>query len=302
MYSIKSIPVFLGAIFIVLSTGCGTTRVDTSVRLPPRIEKLKDPQTVLVVDSNFSTGVLGTIRSVISSGQTHSVVDSGSASGGVVPGVIVEGQTLKPSYDIEKDQKKVNVKKRCTKRSKEGKKPCIKWKPAYHYYVYYVSESCSAGIHAKITDGESGMLLLEEDFTGYSTRDVNRRDKWPSIDGPDKVCRRAFDYSMKDFQKAFLSYKKRVRLVFVDVDDSEDSERAIEAAELGLMDRSKKLFMEAVEDTSLTEEARAWARYNLAILHEAIDELSDCREQVVLASEILGSDSKVVSLKDRCDR
>lgn len=288
-------------VFGFLGSGCGTTKVDCSVKLPPRVEKLRTAQSVYVVEDNFHGNMLGRVRAAVSKGQMHKLLDSATVAAGNQPTVIVEGQILNPRYDKTQDSERVDVEKKCTKRSTKGKKECLKWEPAHSYHIYTIKESCTHGLHSKISDGSNAQLLQERDFLSTMLKEGSRKDKWPIPMGQDKLCGTAFAEALGEFQKSFVPYKKQVRLVFVDIDDSEDAKKAVEAAELGALDRSKGLFLEALKDTALPEESRAWARFNLAIVHEAMDEFADCAEQIDLASEILGSDSKVVELKNRCE-
>jgi len=266
------------------------------------VEKLREPQAVYIVEDNFPTGALDRIRTAVASGQKHRLLDRAMVGAGNQPAVIVEGRVLAPDYEKTQDSERVDVPKECVKRSTQGKKECIKWKAAYSYYVYTISETCTHGFHAKISDGSSAQVLQERDFVFSDSKEAKRKDKWPNVVGADVLCGNSFSAAVAEFQKSFVPYRKVVSLTFVDIDDCEDANRAIEAAELGNMERSKGLFLEAVKDAGLPEESRAWARYDLAVIYEALDEFPECLEQLDLASEVLGSDSKIIALKQSCER
>jgi len=288
-----------------LISNCGTTKVKTSVKLPPRIKALRTPQTVYVTTKGFGRSVASTIRTAVGSGGVHSVLDDATVAAGNAPSVLVEGYTLSPQYGKKVESEKVKVPKKCVKRSKKGKKgkkKCIKWKAAYTYYVYTLRESCRHGVHAKLTDATSGSVLQEKDYAHLSTKEKRKKNKAPDAVGSSSLCALALSGAVSDLKKSFCKYRKSVVLVFADVSDSDDVGRGIEAAELGRISKSKELFLAGIEDAGLSDEDRAWTRYNLAVAHEALDEFADCLEQLEQAADVLGSDDKLKELRQKCDR
>jgi hypothetical protein len=288
----------------LLVVGCGGATVNTTVKVPPRIDLMTKPQQVLVVEQGFGGAVAAKMKERIASGKRHAIADESTVAAGNEPSVIVEGGVLKDRYDAERSAEEVQVERQCKKRStkgKKGKQKCILWKNAYTYYVYSIAEHCENGVRVKVTSASDGAILEERDVVGRASSEQSERDEKPAALGAASLCATAMEKAMTIFSRSFNSYRKAVELRFQSVSSSSQVTSGIEVAKLGRLGRSKELFLEAIEAPDLSDEDRAWARYNLAVAHEALDEYAACLEQIDLASEVLGADDDLVAVRKACD-
>jgi len=118
----------------------------------------------------------------------------------------------------------------------------------------------------------------------------------------EEVCRQAFMKALNRFTRYITPYYSNVTLEFQPIKDSKgQNEMAIENAKRNQFEDAHNNFKMVIQDSSLNDEERAWARYNDALTLWAIGKTAQCAEQLKKAREVLGDEKKLKNWQSQCE-
>lgn len=298
-------------LLVLVCVGCGSTRVVTRTKLPPRSQAMGEPQRVVLAQFNGARGddARRRVSSLIVRGKLHKIMDRSNqglrqaelskqlASGGAtVQGKT--GATVMVSADTLPDQYASNVErfedKKCTRWDK--KKRCTRYAKIP---VYKLTESCVVGLTGRVTRIADGQVLVQREFRGSQRRSETQAKRTPaSMRGT--LCNTAAKDAYDQFAGFITPVETTVALDFRDVADGGRSDKAVEHAKRSRFKEARKLFETAVVDPALDEEARGWSRYNLGVVLWTLAEFDACVEQLDLAAQALPSADEVTQMRARC--
>jgi len=252
------------------------------------------------------------LRSAVSRGHLHHLIDtqnqklveqefekalaSGSAASlaAVAPTgatAILSGTTSQDDYSVERDSYSVT---KCTARNKKGK--CTR---KIKVPVYTIKEKCGVAVSGRATRVADGAVLFDRTFNrAASNSDSKERENPPSR--RKEICDSAFSASVDALIAFVTPYTTNMRLDFHKVKGSDSTDKALEYVKMSKLDQARKILESTIGDASLSEEDRAWARYNLAVVQWATADFDGCIEQIGIAQETLGAESMLIDMETAC--
>lgn len=306
--------VLLAALGTVVA-GCATRRVVTHATLPPRLKAMGTQQRVRLIPFTGPRGEEATrrLRSAITRGGFHTLVDrdheaqraqeleralaagqaaelASSAPEGAT--ILISGQTHAGDYERDIEESSV---RRCVRKNRKGK--CTKM---VDVPVYELSEVCRTTVRATIKSVEAGSVIFDQEFPGAEAVVRTEEGKKPAGVGA-ALCDAAFANAMEKLVHHVTPHQKQVSLDFrVISDPAGHTEKAMEAAKLSRLEQARTLLEKVVAEPTLSDEDRAWARYNLAVVLWALARFDECVRQTEMAQATLGADSDLVGLHHGC--
>jgi|GEM_PF-3186995 len=302
--------------FILISFGCVTGDVKTRIKLPSRNIEMQKPQMIMVVGFTGNKGDVATelIQKKISDGGLHNLTigtkqdraltekllqssgDESSTSLKDLAGeatIIVTGNVSDEDYT---DHMRTSYATKCSYKDSSGK--CLS---EDRVPTHTLIESCTTELTGKVFRVADGKLLLEKKTSGMRVLSVTMQNTKP-VSTREEVCRQAFMKALNRFTRYITPYYSNVTLEFQPIKDSKgQNEMAIENAKRNQFEDAHNNFKMVIQDSSLNDEERAWARYNDALTLWAIGKTAQCAEQLKKAREVLGDEKKLKNWQSQCE-
>ncbi len=302
------------ALAAILGAGCATTTVTKRLKLPPRSPAMHAKQTIHVMPFQGRRGASTTVylRQAVRHGGLHDLYDprrarardghlallasSGrfdeiarSAPEGAT--TLVWGQNAPDRYERSI---KTSSYSKCVRWNKDRK--CTK---KVKIKRYRASESCRASLRIGATRVADGRVVVDRTLGGLTSASTVKDHQVPPA-RRGEICGDAHQQALKRAVAFVTPWYAKVDLRFHSVDGDDGlTDRALEHVRRSEFEQAAKLF-EAAIGLPLEDEARAWARYNLAVARWALGDFGGCVDQLSKASPALGSDSDLVDLRKGC--
>lgn len=299
---------------VVMLSGCTTKAVKTTMTLPPRCRDLQNEQRLIVMKFSGPRGHQATtaLRSAVSSGGLHQIMDTehqalieqqlvqALASGSTVDlnnmaptgaSFIVWGQTNPDDYSSDVERGQVE---KCASRNKDGK--CTH-KVRVPYFT--LNEKCGVTVTARVTRVADGAVVIDRTFSRIDTSSRSKEKEVPAS-LRSEICQNAFVQAFNEVVKFVTPYRLTTKLSFHKVKGSDDTDKALEYVKMSKFEQAEKLLVKVVETPDLDDKNRAWARFNLAVVHWARADFDNCLKQVNMSQDTLGADSDLMDLERAC--
>lgn len=302
-------------VLAAVASGCSWRRIDTRLRLPPRLATMQSEQRVLVRAFDGARGgeVSRQVQRALVDGRLHKVVDRETrelrqqeiyvtaSTGGTtdLAGAGPEGATVIVSGRVHDDEYSSNIEtsqdKKCVAKDKQNR--CTRYVDITHYTL---KESCSVSLEARAIRVSSGEPLFDEHWENSASESNGKEGSRPDPVGR-TLCNTAFASLPEQIVRLITPYDQSVRLEFRKVEDpDQQSNRAFDLIAQSEVARARALLETVAEDTRLDPEGRAWAHYNLAVVLWAASQFEACVEQLDEARRTLAGDSTVLGMRKAC--
>jgi hypothetical protein len=175
----------------------------------------------------------------------------------------------------------------------------VKWKPAYSYKQYTLVEVCSVKVPTVINQIKDGKIIGDKIFFASAMKKQVLDRKAPNRLGADVLCSPAQAEVIDKIASWLTPRWARVTFNFMKI-DSPLAEKAMNSIQIGNVQKSLKRFVQLIENNTISEEERAKAHYNLALIYSVMLRKDQCTHHGGLASETLGLNEHVKALLEKC--
>ncbi|MCA9528350.1 MAG: hypothetical protein KC549_18830 [Myxococcales bacterium] len=275
----------LFALPLMALCACGSQRVVTRLKLPPRVQALGTPTTLHLDPLAGPRGgaATRTLSLLIQTGRHHTLTQG--------PGQVRVSGTVQP--DAHTEEHSTGEDRRCVSRTKKG--GCTRY---VKVPIHRLAESCTVRLDGQITRAD-GQILAARSFTGSRSREqASEKGRPPS--SADALCTEAADEATRAFAAFVTPMEARVALDFRTVDDpGERTRQGISLAERGRFEEASTTFATVAANQTLEPEQRGWSHYNQAVALWALAAFGPCVEALDRAAETVSA-PEITTMRTAC--
>lgn len=273
---------------------CSSLSVEREIVVPPELAALHGRKAVFVADFEGARGMQAraAVLDALSRPSYHRIATRPQPGG-----IVIRGGVSEPRYG---DQTRNMTIEECVARDKKNK--CTRKEKKL---LYTRAQECELSVRIEVVEPDTGRILYTTTAEGgESSNDSYKEGESRPPDLKESLCGEAVAGATADVVKKLRASMDEFDLDFEEVaDPNGETKRAVQLVEGGDLEGAEQLLAELPASSSLTADDRGWARYNLALVHFAMERFGDCADDLdAISGGPAKNASRTRALRERCIR